>query len=619
MKKPKIFVGLVVLALLLTAGASVVAAHAPLVSADPDLDVGVHGWNYILGTMVAHPQDNALISVLIPSMMTAEGYDFADLVAAAGYAGPSDAKLEPLSSVARNHAGRGANALVYVPEATYTAGHVPVEETLYLEQYLRQFVGVAVENGYIPAYGPGLSLVSDPETWRYGAHYDLQVQRIGNLARMMPDNAFWILRMNTPEHMYRNNVPAFGQAVQEYVSAVHAGNPTLRIILHLSCMPGTEDQFLAFVNASRPYIDQAYAGPDYPFPSDPEYDVPGTTATMVEILQRTGAGSVSPTPTRVIRPTATPTRLRPTATPTRLRPTATPIRPTATPTRVPPTATPVPGAQVYYNLSYGPDERHVVDLYLPQGAPGRVPVVAWFHGGGLTSGDKKMVREQATLLAKKGFAVVAANYRLRSQVPPNYLPAQVHDAKAVIRWIRANADKYGLNPYRIGSIGGSAGAFLSTNLGTSGNVAELEGNVGPHLAYSSRVQASVGLAGVYDWFHYYEGKIATCKNLPIGDPRCQEDLMFMCGLNEPACLNRLRQASAKTYVSRDDGPSLIVIGDQDETPGGLEDHRLYDAALDAAGVDSTLIIVPGAQHSELWPDIAPTLVDFFTRHLMPAR
>lgn len=542
-----------------------------------DIDVGVHGWNYILDTMVAHPQDDAIISVLIPSMMYAEGYDYPDLVAAAGYAGPADAKLDSLSSVAVNHAGRGGNVLIYVPEANSTAGNVPVEETIYLENYLAQFVDVTTQNGYIPVYGPGLSLVSDPDTWRYGAAYDLQVERIGDLAGMLPDNSFWILRMNTPEHMYRDDAPAFGEAVREYVEAVKAGNPTLKIVLHLSCIPGKEEEFLAFVDVSRPYIDQAYAGIDYPFPDDPNYDPDGTIITLTEILARTdGEPAEPPTPT--------------------------------------PTPTVIFAPTVYSNLAYGDDPRHRLDLYLPAGQ-GPHAVVAWFHGGGLLSGDKTMVRDGATALAESGLAVVAANYRLRSQEPPTYLPGQIHDAKAVVRWIRGNADAYGLDPDHIGAIGGSAGAFLSTALGTTGDVAELEGSVGDRLGQSSRVQASVGLAGVYDWLRYYAGAITYCDGRPIGDELCLEPKMFLCYYNDPACIERMRLSSAYHHISPDDPPSLVAIGAEDETPHGLEDHRAYHDALLAAGVNSTLIIVPDAAHDELQPDIIPDVIVFFARIL----
>lgn len=533
----------------------------------PDLDVGAHGWGFALETMVRHPQDDALISVLIPYQMAEAGYTWADLVAAAGWAGPAESKFDALARAAAQHAGQGANAIIYVPEGLDTSGNVPVFETLDLETYVDRLAVLAQTHGYTAVYGPGLSLVSDLTTWQYGRYYDLDEVRVAGLAARLPAGSLWVLRMFTPELMY-GPTAGFRAAVAEYVGAIHAGNPGIRIVLHLSCPAGSEARFLAFVDVSRDLVDMAYMG------IDPVRDNEGTLLTMAAILEATGAEPVTPEP-----PTATPT-----------------------PSPAPPTPTPAP--TVLPNLAYGPDARHVLDLYLPGGA-GLHPVVAWFHGGGLSSGDKTMVRQQAAYLQAAGFAVAAANYRLTSQDPPAYLPAQIEDAEAVIAWLRANAAKYGLDPNHIGAAGGSAGAILSTNLGTRGTV-----------------QASVGLAGILDFRRYFDVQIDYCDGLPGEPPECLQDgdsqgkgAFFMCYLNQEECLTRVVDSSAYCHISPGDPPSFVAIGELDETPGSVVDHSAYDAELDAAGVDSTLVIVPGAGHGDLWSDIAPQILAFFETHL----
>ncbi|HSJ54199.1 MAG TPA: alpha/beta hydrolase [Anaerolineae bacterium] len=543
-----------------------------------DLDVGVHGWGFALETMVEYPQKDALISILIPSMMVEEGYSWSDMVAAAGWAGPAESKFDRLARSAAQAAGE-ANAITYVPEGNATSASVPVSETIDLEGYLDRLVALAREYDYKIVYGPGLQLISEPDTWAYGKFYDLQNERVTGLASRLPDDSFWILRMHTPELMYRKDLAGFRGAVEEVVEAIHAGNPTTRIILHVSCPAGSEARFVEFVNASRDLIDMAYMG------IDPVRDNEGTRKTMAAILEATDAAAVDAA-TGPPRPTAAP--------------------PAAVPS---PAATP---STVHYDLAYGPDPRNVLDLYLPDSGQEPYPTVIWIHGGGFKTGDKKMVRNQAAALTAAGFAFVAANYRLE----PTYLPEQVYDVKAVVRWTRGNAEKYGLDPNRIGAIGGSAGAILAANLGTSGGVAEVEGDVGDYLDYSSSVQASVGLAGVYDWFNFYKVPIRACANLQAGTPECQEHNLFYCGFNEQPCLDRLRQSSAMSYVSAGDPPSMVVIGDEDMTMYGIEDHQAYHEALLAAGVDSTLHILPGYEHGEMLPDIHPLIIDWFTEHLM---
>ncbi len=149
------------------------------------------------------------------------------------------------------------------------------------------------------------------------------------------------------------------------------------------------------------------------------------------------------------------------------------------------------GTTVHRNLEYvkGGHERQRLDLYVPEKADGPLPVIVWVHGGAWLTGSKEG-GGPALPFVGKGYAVASINYRLSQHAK---FPAQIEDCKAAIRWLRANAKTYNLDPGRFGVWGASAGGHLVALLGTSGDVKDLEGNAGTD-DQSSRVQA------VVDWF-----------------------------------------------------------------------------------------------------------------------
>lgn len=139
---------------------------------------------------------------------------------------------------------------------------------------------------------------------------------------------------------------------------------------------------------------------------------------------------------------------------------------------------------------YGPREVKL-DLYLPkEPTTQKIPCIVVVHGGGWRSGDKTRFAHIAGALAAQGFAAACIGYRLLPEVE---FPAPVLDCKAAVRWVRANAARHGLDPERIGAIGGSAGGHLVAMLGTSDAVATLEGD-GGNPGVSSRVHAVVAMA-----------------------------------------------------------------------------------------------------------------------------
>src|SRR5208337_2774380 len=149
-----------------------------------------------------------------------------------------------------------------------------------------------------------------------------------------------------------------------------------------------------------------------------------------------------------------------------------------------------PGVKVQRNIEYVENghERNRLDLYLPEKAEGRLPLIVWIHGGGWRAGNKE--NPPGLGLVGHGYALASINYRYSQQA---VFPAQIEDCKAAIRWLRANAKKYNLDTKHIGVWGASAGGHLVALLGTTGSVKELEGT-GGNLDQSSQVQC------VLDWF-----------------------------------------------------------------------------------------------------------------------
>src|SRR5262249_39045436 len=154
------------------------------------------------------------------------------------------------------------------------------------------------------------------------------------------------------------------------------------------------------------------------------------------------------------------------------------------------------GTKVHKDLEYvqGGHERQRLDLYVPERADTPLPVIVWIHGGAWMGGSKDGGVPALPFLGK-GYAVASVNYRLSQHA---VFPAQIQDCKAAIRWLRANAKTYNLDPERIGVWGASAGGHLVALLGTSGGVEDLEGK-GGNADQSSRVQAVVDFFGPTDF------------------------------------------------------------------------------------------------------------------------
>lgn len=264
------------------------------------------------------------------------------------------------------------------------------------------------------------------------------------------------------------------------------------------------------------------------------------------------------------------------------------------------------GVKVLRDVEYArvDGQRLLLDIYLPKAEAGPLPVVVWIHGGGWQAGSKEMC--VARPLSGEGYAVVSINYRLSSVAT---FPAQIHDCKGAIRWVRAHAKEYGFNPDRVGVWGSSAGGHLVALLGTSGGIKELEGDVGGNLDQSSRVQAVCDFCGPSTFrVGDFEGEAGKPKE---AGPQIVQKL-----LGGPLNENRekARLASPVEHVSKDDPPFLIVHGEQDKVVP-VRHSRLLAEALKRENAEVTLHILPDAGHGVGNAATIGMAARFFDKHL----
>lgn len=246
-----------------------------------------------------------------------------------------------------------------------------------------------------------------------------------------------------------------------------------------------------------------------------------------------------------------------------------------------------------------------LDIYQPKTASGQPrPCIVWIHGGGWQGGNKSSgLGRIGALVASGDFVGVSVGYRLTDVAS---WPAQIHDCKAAIRYIRANASKLGIDPQRIGLWGSSAGGHLVSLLGTSGDDPAIEGSLGT-IGVSSRVACVVDYCGPSDFSRFAAD--APSMNQP-GRPVYK---LFGGPIKEKQDL--AQQASPVTYVSADDPPFLIVHGTVDKTVPIDQAIRLHEAQK-KAGSDSTFIRMVGGGHGIGGPEIESRVTAFLEKHLL---
>jgi acetyl esterase/lipase len=223
-----------------------------------------------------------------------------------------------------------------------------------------------------------------------------------------------------------------------------------------------------------------------------------------------------------------------------------------------------------------------LDLHLPAGVK-QPPLVVYLHGGAWRAGDKT---EYPKFLVQRGYAVASVDFRSSNEAR---FPAQLHDIKAAIRFLRAQANQYGYRADRIAVSGASSGAHLAALAATTHGVAELEGREGDHLRESSAVQALVS------WFGASNLSTILAQSTPFGLSVREPALKLLLGgtPDEKPALAKL--ASPITHVDAKDPPALLLHGDQDRQMPVNQTLEL-EAGYRRAGVPVELMIVDGAGH-----------------------
>jgi len=253
----------------------------------------------------------------------------------------------------------------------------------------------------------------------------------------------------------------------------------------------------------------------------------------------------------------------------------------------------------------------VLDLFLPPHPAGkRLPLMIWIHGGAWMFGSQ--ANPPVLYLVNQGFAVASIQYRFSQDA---LWPAQAHDCKAAIRFLRANAAKYDLDPEHFGVGGDSAGGHLAAFVGTSGDARSMEGDLG-NTNVSSRVQA------VVDWFGPTDLTLMGRQGGPQGEiqhygPDSPESRLLGGPVLEKIAL--AKTANPLTYINKNDPPFLIMHGDSDQVVP-LAQSTILAKALINAGVEVTMKTIPGANHEGpefRTPESQRLITDFLSRTLKP--
>lgn len=249
----------------------------------------------------------------------------------------------------------------------------------------------------------------------------------------------------------------------------------------------------------------------------------------------------------------------------------------------------------------GGDQELKLDLARPAQGEGPFPGIICIHGGGWQAGKHEDLRQLIRFLAERGFVAVTISYRL---APAAKFPAQVEDCKAAVRWLRANAARYHVDPDHLGVMGFSAGGHLACLLGAADARAGLEGQ-GGHPERSSRVQAVVSFFGPTDFL------------APEWKDNVNKILVDFLGARRDENPEIYKKASPITYVSKDDPPFLFFHGTKDPLVNIRQSERMVQR-LQEVGVPARLVRLEGAGHGWGGEQLHRTLeqtVAFFREHL----
>jgi len=250
-----------------------------------------------------------------------------------------------------------------------------------------------------------------------------------------------------------------------------------------------------------------------------------------------------------------------------------------------------------------PGDTHLqLNLARPKSSEGPFPAVLCIHGGGFRAGKRESYDALCLKLASRGYVAATITYRL---APQHKFPAAIHDTKAAVRWLRANAAKYKIAPDAIGVTGGSAGGHLAQFLGVTAHVPQFEGD-GGNANQSSQVTCVVNVYGPSDFTKSYGKSVDAHEVLPL----------WLGGSLDTARKIHI-QASPLYWVTPNAAPTLFIHGTEDKYVAHEQAEWIHER-LQAAAVETELLTLPGAGHGFKGADAEraeTALIEFFNKKL----
>ena len=250
-----------------------------------------------------------------------------------------------------------------------------------------------------------------------------------------------------------------------------------------------------------------------------------------------------------------------------------------------------------------PDGQHLqLNIARPKSGDGPFPAIVCIHGGGFRAGKRESYDGLVLRLAERGYVALTVTYRLAPKYP---FPAAVHDTKAAVRWVRANAAKYKIDPARVGVTGGSAGGHLAQFLGVTAGVSEFEGD-GGNAGQSSAVTCVVNVYGPSDFTKSYGKSVDAAEVLPL----------FLGGNLETQRFRHLL-SSPLYWVTPRAAPTLCIHGTEDKYVAHEQAVWLVEK-MKASGAEADLLTLPGAGHGFKGKDAETAeaaLMAFFDKRL----
>ncbi|WP_071149099.1 alpha/beta hydrolase [Bacteroides ndongoniae] len=271
---------------------------------------------------------------------------------------------------------------------------------------------------------------------------------------------------------------------------------------------------------------------------------------------------------------------------------------------------------IYSQITFPTNRQLRMTLLVPR-TPQPKPAIVFYPGGGFMTANHDSFIAMRMALAKAGFVVAAAEYR----TVPDRFPALVIDAKSAVRYLRAHAGQFGIDPQRIGVIGDSAGGYVAQMVGTTNG--EKQFDAGDFTEVSSDVQAAATIYGISNLMNIGEGYSEDIQKVHAS-PAVTEALL----VHGPAFFNfagssilsdpkKALDASPMGHVKSNLPPFLIMHGSADPLVSPVQSEQLYKAMVEK-GNKPDYIVVEGAGHGDLYwyqPALIDTVVNWFKKHL----